>query len=100
VDADTVYTALNDLEKQTRHLAKQNDNSMSRQMLQALDEDGWLVFTTGTAQTQKKLGGAKIKNLPLKAVQSFRIKYTTPMRIENGIYAFNSDFLPLNSREP
>jgi hypothetical protein len=82
-DPDSVYTALVDLEKQMRALAK-DDPSVAEDMLKALNADWRLVFTTGTANTQKKLG-ARINYFPLKAVQSFRTQESS-MTIENGIY--------------
>jgi hypothetical protein len=79
-DADVVITALSTLEKDMRQLAKQ-DASVASDMLEHLQGDWRLVFTTGTAKTQQKFG--KINYFPLKAVQSFR-----PLEnyIENGIY--------------
>jgi len=51
-----------------------------------------LIFTTGTIDTQRKLGGTKINYFPLKATQSFD-KTKNPWLIQNGIYApFNDEF--------
>lgn len=84
-DPDAVYGALFDLEKQMRALAK-DDPSVAKDMLKNLDGDWRLVFTTGTKNTQDKLGGGRINYFPLKAVQSFRTVGEDPMLIENGIY--------------
>lgn len=92
-DSDDVVAALLDLEKLSRQAAKL-DESYAQTMLQNLDGSWQLVFTTGTVDTQKKVG--KINYFPLKAVQSFN---TTDMSIENGIYVgdfcaikFSGDF--------
>jgi len=79
-DSDRVVQALVDLEQLSRQAAKQ-DASYARTMLDNLNGSWRLVFTTGTANTQKKYG--KINYFPLKAVQSFD---TESMKIENGIY--------------
>lgn len=88
-DSQAVYTALVDLEKQMRTLAKE-DPSVATEMLKSLSGDWRLIFTTGTAKTQQKFG--KINYFPLKAVQSFRTQQE-PMLIENGIYV--GDFIVL-----
>ena len=92
-DGDDVVAALIDLEKLSRQAAK-FDESYASQMLESLNGSWRLVFTTGTVNTQKKVG--KINYFPLKAVQSFD---TTNMSIENGIYVgdfsvvkFSGDF--------
>ena len=79
-DSDDVVAALLDLEKLSRQAAKL-DTAYAEKMLQSLNGSWRLVFTTGTVNTQKKVG--KINYFPLKAVQSFD---TTDMKIENGIY--------------
>ena len=79
-DSDAVLEALVGMEKLSRQAAKE-DSSYAEKMLQNLDGSWRLVFTTGTANTQKKYG--KINYFPIKAVQSFD---TTTMKIENGIY--------------
>jgi hypothetical protein len=56
--------------------------------LEKLNGSWRLVFTTGTVDTQKKIG--KVNYFPLKAVQSFD---TTSMDISNGIYAGNVELL-------
>lgn len=83
-DPETVLDALEGLEKLMRRKAKAEPDTAARQVLESLDGDWRLVFTTGTRDTQKKLG-AKINYFPIKAVQSFRVK-EDPMRIQNGIY--------------
>lgn len=72
-DADAVVDALLVLEKLSRK-ANKADPSQPEQTLKALSEGGvnWrLIFTTGTIDTQRKLGGTKINYFPLKATQSF-----------------------------
>ena len=72
-DADAVIDALLDLEKLAKK-ANRADPSLSDKTLKALSEGGvnWrLIFTTGTLDTQRKLGGTKINYFPLKATQSF-----------------------------
>lgn len=72
-DADAVIDALLDLEKLAKK-ANRADPSLSEKTLKALSEGGvsWrLIFTTGTLDTQRKLGGTKINYFPLKATQSF-----------------------------
>lgn len=86
-DSEAVYTALADLEKLSRQAAKV-DTTYAERMLSNLNGSWRLVFTTGTANTQKKYG--KINYFPLKAVQSFD---TDKMTIENGIYV--GDFCAL-----
>mmetsp|Transcript_14164 Transcript_14164/g.29527 ORF Transcript_14164/g.29527 Transcript_14164/m.29527 type:complete len:268 (+) Transcript_14164:94-897(+) len=89
-DADAVVDALLDLEKLSRK-ANQADPSLADQTLEALSEGGvnWrLIFTTGTVDTQRKLGGTKINYFPLKATQSFdSSKSNDPAEwvIQNGI---------------
>ena len=90
-DSDAVYNALVDLEKQMRQLSKLDYPAVAEEMKKQLNGDWRLVFTTGTANTQKKIGG-KVNYFPIKAVQSFRTVDTDPMTIENGIYAFDTDF--------
>ena len=86
-DSDTVVAALLDLEKLSRQAAKL-DESYAKEMLKNLNGSWRLIFTTGTVNTQKKMG--KINYFPLKAVQSFD---STDMKIENGIYV--GDFCAL-----
>lgn len=84
-DPEEVVSSLQSLEKGMRKLAR-NDPSVAEATLQALDGAWRLVFTTGTATTQKRLGGAKINYFPIKAVQCFD---TSTMRLTNGIYLRN-----------
>jgi hypothetical protein len=75
-----------DLEKLKRQQARE-DPTVATTTLNNLHGDWQLVFTTGTANTQKNiLGGARINYFPLKAVQSFRTIDKDPYEIENGIY--------------
>jgi hypothetical protein len=98
-DTDVVYQALVDLEQVSRlvgKLERQGSGSgspstgnrvartalSSNTMVTQLNGSWRLVFTTGTAQTQKKLSG-RINYFPLKAIQSFD---TDSKAIANGIY--------------
>jgi len=90
-DSDAVVQALVDLEQWSRQAAKLDPESYAKTMLSNLNGSWRLVFTTGTANTQKKYG--KINYFPLKAVQSFD---TETMHIENGIYF--GDFCALQFR--
>lgn len=81
-EPESVLEALLTLEKGMRATAKSDDGELSRSTLASLDGAWRLVFTTGTAETQKKIGG-KINYFPLRAVQTFN---TTDMAITNGIY--------------
>ena len=83
-DSDDVFEALTQLEQQMRLKAKENP-SVAQDMLEQLNGDWRLVFTTGTANTQKKTG-RRINYFPLKAIQSFQTVDSDPMLIENGIY--------------
>lgn len=78
---DAVVSALLDLEKLMRAKNKADDNATSRQTFEKLDGSWRLIFTTGTIDTQKKLG--RINYFPIKAVQSFD---TNRLAISNGIY--------------
>lgn len=80
-DSDIVVQALLDTEKQMRQQAKEDYPKTAENMLQNLNGDWRLVFTTGTIDTQKRTG--RINYFPLKAIQSFD---TENMQIENGIY--------------
>jgi hypothetical protein len=95
-DTSAVYQALVDLEQVSRlvgKLERQGSGSSSgstvartalssNTMMSQLNGSWRLVFTTGTAQTQKKLSG-RINYFPLKAIQSFD---TSSKAIANGIY--------------
>ena len=92
-DPDIVVAALLTLEKLSRK-ANQADPSRAEQTLSALSGEGgvnWrLIFTTGTIDTQKKLG-TKVNYFPLKATQSFDSSPSgpedgNPWLITNGIY--------------
>ena len=78
---NAVVSALLDLEKLMRAKNKADDNATSRETFAKLDGSWRLVFTTGTVDTQKKLG--QINYFPIKAVQSFDTKR---LAISNGIY--------------
>ena len=82
-DPEVVVDALESLEKLMRSKCKAED-SAAQDVLDNLNGDWRLVFTTGTKQTQEKFG-AKINYFPLKAVQSFN-PTVNPFKIENGIY--------------
>jgi hypothetical protein len=81
-DSEAVYTALADLEKQMRALAKE-DPSVAETMLTMMNGDWRLIFTTGTKNTQDRFGA--INYFPLKAVQTFRT-LQEPKLITNAIY--------------
>jgi hypothetical protein len=81
-DPDQVIAALESLEKLMRLKVKTEGEAASQQVLSNLDGHWRLIFTTGTAKTQEKLG--RVNYFPLKAVQSFD---TQNMTISNGIYA-------------
>jgi len=83
-DPEEVLQALEDLEKLMRQKRKAEPDTSAAEVLKNLNGDWRLVFTTGTKDTQKKLG-AKINYFPIKAVQSFDTE-SDPMGIENGIY--------------
>lgn len=78
---DAVVGALLDLEKLMRAKNKADDNATSQSTLDNLDGSWRLIFTTGTVDTQKKIG--QINYFPIKAVQSFN---TRSMTLTNGIY--------------
>ena len=75
--------ALLDLEKLSRAVSKEDGGAYSRDTLAQLNGSWRLVFTTGTIDTQKKVG--QINYFPLKAVQSFNTQ-SSPMTLTNGIY--------------
>ena len=79
-----VCEALLEVEKIMRAAAKEDDGALSRATLANLDGAWRLVFTTGTIDTQNKVG--KINYFPLRATQSFD---TSTMVITNGIYLGN-----------
>ena len=61
----------------------------SRETLENLDGSWRLIFTTGTIDTQKKIG-RKINYFPIKAAQSF---FTDTMTLSNGIYLGDFEIL-------
>ena len=67
-----------------RKVAKTDGGEISRNTLKALDGAWRLVFTTGTVETQNKLG-RKITYFPLRATQTFDTR-ASPMAITNGIF--------------
>jgi hypothetical protein len=83
-DSDAVVTALLSLERLSRGAAR-DDPTFASDMKKNLTGDWRLIFTTGTAKTQKRRGGRRINYFPLKAIQSFDTE-SDPMTIENGIY--------------
>ena len=83
-DGEAVVEALSSLEKLMRKKNTLDDNVTSRDTLKNLKGAWRLIFTTGTADTQKKIG--RINYFPLKAVQAFD---TDDMKITNGIYVGN-----------
>jgi hypothetical protein len=83
-DPEAVCEALLQVEKQMRAAAKDDNGELSRATLAALDGAWRLVFTTGTVETQSKLG-RKINYFPLRATQTFDTT-AMPMAISNGIF--------------
>eukprot|EP00531_Pseudo-nitzschia_arenysensis_P005201 CAMPEP_0116142936 /NCGR_PEP_ID=MMETSP0329-20121206/15177_1 /TAXON_ID=697910 /ORGANISM="Pseudo-nitzschia arenysensis, Strain B593" /LENGTH=257 /DNA_ID=CAMNT_0003638211 /DNA_START=177 /DNA_END=950 /DNA_ORIENTATION=- len=95
-DPDVVIDALLDLEKFSRK-ANKADPTLAETTLKNLSEGGvnWrLIFTTGTIETQRKLGDNKINYFPLKATQSFDSS-SDPQDwvIQNGIAVGDFDLL-------
>jgi len=82
-DPTTVCEALLAVEKGMRKAAKEDGGALSRQTLASLDGAWRLVFTTGTMETQEKIG--KINYFPLRATQTFDTA-SSPMAITNGIF--------------
>mmetsp|Transcript_4463 Transcript_4463/g.4940 ORF Transcript_4463/g.4940 Transcript_4463/m.4940 type:complete len:266 (-) Transcript_4463:346-1143(-) len=96
-DADAVIDALLKLEKLAKKVNKA-DPSLARTTQQALSKGGvsWrLIFTTGTVDTQRKLGGTKINYFPLKATQSFdsSSEEESNWTISNGIGVGDFDLI-------
>ena len=81
-NSDEVVNALLSLEKMMRERNKLDNGKTADETIEYLNGSWRLVFTTGTVDTQKKLGG-RINYFPLKAVQSFD---TDTYMISNGIY--------------
>jgi hypothetical protein len=70
-NTDAVYNALVELERLQRSKRKaevevNDDYSTAERMLQNLDGEWRLIFTTGTKETQNKLGGNRINYFPIK----------------------------------
>lgn len=82
-DPNEVIEALESLEKLMRKRNKLDEGLTSIKTLDQLNGSWRLIFTTGTADTQKKFG--KVNYFPIKAVQSFDTS-TTPFSISNGIF--------------
>ena len=80
-NGDDVVGALLSLEKNARTKAKA-DPKLAVQQLASLNGAWRLVFTTGTIDTQQKIG-RRINYFPLKAVQTFD---TESMQLTNGIF--------------
>lgn len=80
-DPEAVCEALLEVEQSMRAAAKNDGGEISRATIAKLDGAWRLVFTTGTLDSQKKIG--KINYFPLRATQSFD---TSTWRITNGIY--------------
>lgn len=74
-ESDEVYNALVELERLQRSKRKveveaSNDYSTAERMLQNLNGEWRLIFTTGTKETQNKLGGGRINYFPIKVCNS------------------------------
>ncbi|KAJ1475696.1 hypothetical protein T484DRAFT_1827500 [Baffinella frigidus] len=116
-DPDAVCDAMDSLEKTMRQRCRDSeDGAAVQQIFDALNGEWRLVFTTGTADTQKKFGKKvrrpvlslsslapssrallpwraslpDVNYFPIKACQSFD---TTTMQITNGIYLFDFEAL-------
>lgn len=83
-DPDEVLSNLESLEQLMRKKRKAEPETAAAEVLENLNGEWRLIFTTGTKDTQKKLG-AKINYFPIKAVQGFSTE-DSPMKITNGIY--------------
>jgi hypothetical protein len=83
-DPSVVVDALSTLEKLMRKRNKEDQGATAADTIKNLNGSWRLVFTTGTADTQKKIG--RVNYFPLKAVQSFD---TANGRITNAIYVGN-----------
>lgn len=82
-DTNSIVESLLKLEKLMRKKNNIDDNITSEETLKSLNGSWRLIFTTGTVDTQKKLG--RINYFPIKAVQSFDTS-ETPYKISNGIF--------------
>jgi hypothetical protein len=81
-DTSQVVDTLLSLEKLMRERNKLDEGITSQETINSLDGSWRLIFTTGTVDTQKKLG-RRVNYFPLKAIQSFN---TTSGEISNGIF--------------
>ncbi len=81
-NSDEVVNALSSLEKLMREKNKLDNGITGDETIKYLNGSWRLIFTTGTVDSQKKLGG-RINYFPLKAVQSFNVDTSI---ITNGIY--------------
>lgn len=89
-NSDEVVDALSSLEKLMREKNKLDNGQTGDETIKNLNGSWRLIFTTGTVDSQKKLGG-RINYFPLKAVQSFNVDTGA---ISNGIYV--GDFSIIN----
>jgi len=80
-DTESVVLSLESLEKSMRLRNKLDEGKTSQETLSYLSGSWRLIFTTGTADTQKKFG--RVNYFPLKAIQSFDVE---TKEISNGIY--------------
>jgi len=82
-DTNSIVESLLKLEKLMRKKNILDENITSEETLKSLNGSWKLIFTTGTVDTQKKIG--RINYFPLKAVQSFDTS-ENPYKISNGIF--------------
>jgi len=83
-NSEAVCDALESLEQNMRKKCKEDSEGYetARQVLNNLDGQWRLIFTTGTKETQKRFG-RKVNYFPLKAMQTFDVQNGL---ITNGIY--------------
>ena len=86
-ESNIVIDTLLELEKKSRTLKKLDVNKIEL-MKSNLKGDWQLIFTTGTIDTQKKVG--KVNYFPLKAVQSFN---PSTNYIQNTVWAFGNPII-------
>ena len=86
-ESDIVINTLLELEKKSRKLKKLDPKNIENMKLN-LKGDWQLIFTTGTIDTQKKLG--KVNYFPLKAVQTFD---PSTNYIQNTVWAFGNPII-------
>lgn len=87
-DTQLIVKSLLDLEKLMRKQNSADGGDTANKTIEKLNGEWRLVFTTGTVDTQKKIG--RINYFPLNARQTFD---TTEFKITNGIYL--TDDLPI-----